>query len=807
MNTLLQDLRYGARMLFRQPAFTLIAVLMLGLGIGANTAIFSVINSALLRPLPYPQAERIVHLWETNRSQNVLTSTVSPLCFADWREQSKSFESISAYRYARLALTGGGEPERIIGIAASAGFFEALGVTPLLGRGFTAEEDKPGNNRVVVLSHDLWQRRFAGDKNLLGQTIMLDSQQHTVIGVMPPKFRYPDSAELWMPLALDLSRFSRGSHFLFAIGRLKPGVTPAAAQAELDVIAGNLEKQYPNNNKGVGINLVPLHDQVVGKDLRLRLWVLLAAVGLVLLIACVNVANLQLARAVARHRETAIRSALGAGQGRLVRQFLTESLLLAVLGGLAGLLLSKWGVDWLAVVARKQFPQLPEIGLDNRVLGFTLLVSLLTGVIFGLAPALQAVRVNVQTALKESGPSATGQRQGLRSLLVVSEVALAVVLLVGAGLLINSFFRLQRVNPGFNPENLLTLNIALPNAKYGTPHQQVAFFQQTLQRIAALPGVQAAGAVNDLPFSGSRSRSSFSIDGRTQQPNESWDADARLISPDYFRAMGMQLSAGRAFTGRDEKDGPGVVIINQTMARRFWPNADPLGKRLTIGMGQEQQLYGKAPSREIVGIVGDLKHQDLTGANEPEMYVPYQQASSPVMSLVVRGRGDSSKLTNAIRGAVREVDREQPISSVLLMEERLARAVATERLNTFLLALFAAVALLLAASGIYGVMAYTVTQSTRELGIRMALGAQQQDVLKLVLGQGLLLTAIGLAVGVAASFALTHLMRGLLFGITPTDPLVFSSAPLLLTLVALLACYVPARRATKVDPIIALRYE
>jgi putative ABC transport system permease protein len=807
MNTLWQDLRYGARMLLKRPGFTLVAILTLSLGIGANTAIFSVINSVLLRPLPYPQPERIAHLWETNRKQNVLTGTVSPLCFTDWRGQSQSFEAMSAYRFASLALTGGAEPERLTGVAASAGFFEVLGVTPLLGRGFTAEEDKPGNNRVVVLGHGLWQRRFASDEKLIGQTITLDGQSHTVIGVMPPKFRYPNAAELWTPLALDLSRSRRGSHFLFAIGRLKTGITPVAAQAELDVIARNLEKQYPDNNRDQGINLVPLHEQLVGQDLRLRLWVLLAAVGLVLLIACVNVANLQLARAATRYRETAIRSALGAGRGRLVRQFLTESLLLAVLGGLSGLLLAKWGADWLANIARAQFPQLPEISLDTRVLGFTLLVSLLTGVIFGLAPALQSVKINVQEALKESGPGATGQRQRVRSLLVIAEVALAVVLLVGAGLLINSFFRLQRVNLGFDPENLLTFNIALPQTRYGAAHLQAAFFQQTLQRIAALPEVQVAGAVSDLPFSGSRSGSSFSIDGRAKQSNEDWNADIRLISPDYFRALGIQLHAGRAFSERDVKETPGVVIINQTMARRFWPNEDPLGKRLTIGTPQETELYGRAPSREIVGIVGDLKHQRLADASAPEMYVPYQQLPGLAMSLAVRGRGDAAKLTGAVREAVRAVDRDQPISRVALMAERLARAVATERLNALLLTAFAAVALLLAGVGIYGVMAYTVTQGTREIGIRLALGAQARDVLRLIVGQGLLLTGIGLGLGLVTSFALTRLLERLLFGITATDPLVFSAATLLLSLIALLACYIPARRATKVDPLVALKYE
>ncbi|MCI0491299.1 MAG: ABC transporter permease [Blastocatellia bacterium] len=809
MNTFLQDLRYGIRMLMKRPVFTVVAVLTLALGIGANTAIFSVVNAVLLRSLPYPHAERIIQLWEKSDEQKVYTGSVSPHNFTDWRNQSQSFEYVAAYRYAPFTLTGGDRPERLNGLMVSSDFLSVMGVQPLLGRDFLPEEDMPGRNRAVILSHGLWQRRFAGNRELIGQTLTLNNESYTVVAVMGQDFRFPRSVELWSPLGLDLSRANRGTKFLFTMGRLKPGVTVESARAEMETIARNLEQQYPENNTGIGINLVTLHKEIVG-DVELGLWILLGAVLLVLLIACANVANLQLARAAARQKETAIRTALGASPWHLIKQFLTESLLLAFVGGGLGLLLAMWGIDLLATLGQNDIPRIREAGIDGRVLGFTALISLLTSLVFGFAPALQATRVNLNETLKEGDSHSIAGWRGPKasSLLVVAEMALSMVLLVGAGLLINSFLRLQNVDPGFKPENALTMMLSLPQAKYGEPHSQAAFFQQTLQRISTLEGVAEVGAVTDLPFSGSRSRSSFIIEGRSPE-NESvqWAADVRMVSPGYFSAMGIRLLRGRDLTDRDAKESPGAAVINQTMAERFWPGEDAIGKRIAMGSPEEIALYGKPFWREVVGIVGDIKHQRLDLANEPEMYFSYLQMPAPSMVLVVRGTDDSGKLIGAIRSAVQSVDPDQPVSRVMMMDERLAQSISNERLNTWLLAALAALALALAAVGIYGVMSYAVTRSTREIGIRMALGARASDVLRLIVGQGLKLTLLGVTIGAAGAWALTRFMSSLLYEVTATDPLTFAGVSALLVIVALTACYLPARRATRVDPMVALRYE
>ncbi len=693
-------------------------------------------------------------------------------------------------------MTGDDAPERLSGSSVSPAFTEVLRVNPAFGRAFLPEEEQRGANRVVLISDRLWQQRFAVNPAIINQTLMLNGESFTVVGVMPPDFQFPSPRiDVWSPLTLDLER-GRNDHFLYAIARLKPDVALAQAQEEMSAIADRLRQQYPESNADSGVNLVSLHEQTIGKA-RTALLVLLGAVGLVLLIACANVANLLLARAAARQREVAVRTALGASRGRLVRQFLTESLLLAFLGGMLGLLLALWGVDFLTSMSNT-IPRAREIGIDGRALGFTLLVSLLTGVVFGLAPALASSKPDLTRSLKEGSKGAGVGLRGnrVRGLLVVSEIALALMLLIGAGLLIRSFARLLEVNPGFDPANVLTMQVSLPENSYGERAQRAAFYRQVLQRIAALPGVEHVGAVNDLPFSGSRTSNSFQIEGR--QSNEPMNADSRVINSDYFRAMSIPLLQGRAFTEGDGADAAGVAVINEVMARRFWPDENPIGKRLT---------FGGDPPREIVGIVAALKHDNLSAEEAPEMYAPYGQRPQSRMSIVVRSTVDPQSLTSAVRGAVREVDPNQPIYNVMTMEQRLASALAPQRFNTLVLGLFAGVALVLAVLGIYGVMSYTVSQRTHEIGVRMALGAQRTDVLRLVTRQGMTLAIIGIIIGLIASFAATRVLTTLLYGVSPTDFITFAVVALILGAAAFIASYIPARRATKVDPMIALRYE
>ena len=803
MRTLWQDLRYGLRMLVKKPGFALAAALTLALGIGVNTAIFSVVNAVLLRPLPYPEPERLMQLWETNERFG-LREPISPHEFAAWREQSQTFEQMAAYEYAGFALTSeGSQPERIVGSAASASLFAALGVKPALGRDFLAEEDAPGRNRVVILSHGLWQRRFGADPELIGQTLTLNRESYTVIGVMPPGFQFPDSVEMWTPLGVDLNSQSRSNHYLRAVGRLKPDTSLETAQAEMNSIVSAVAREHPDSTHGA--RLVSLHEEIVG-NVRPALYVLLGSVALILLIACANVANLLLARATARQKEVAIRAALGANRRRLIRQFLTESILLAALGGGLGLLLALWGVDLLVAASPGDIPRVDKISIDGTVLGFTFGVALLTGIVMGCAPALRATKLDLNETLKEGSHSATGgpRRQRLSGLLVIAEVALALVLLIGAGLLLQSFMRLLQVDPGFRPENLLTMQLSLPEAAYPEAQHRIAFFDQVLARIEALAGVQAVGAVSDLPFSGSRTSNSFEIEARPPMARgESINADFRISSPNYFQAMGIPLLRGRDFSARDTRDAPLVVIINQTMARRFWPDEDPMGQRLTIGRAAD----GSPVWREVVGIIGDIRHDRLNVEPAPEMYVPYWQRPAGRLSLVVRATGEPRDLIAAIRSAVQSVDPHQPVYSINLMERRIARFLAPHRFNAYLLGIFALLALLLAVVGVYGVLAYAVARRTQEIGIRMALGARPRDVLRLVIKQGLSLTLIGIAIGLAASLALTRLLTSLLYGVSATDPLTFMSVPLLLLAVALLATYIPARRAARVDPLVALRYE
>ena len=809
MGTLLQDLRYGVRMLLRQPGFTAVAIITLALGIGANSAIFSVVNAALLRPLPFKDSEQLVKLWESKVESSLgqnFQGSVSFLNLKDWREQNKSFDGLAAYQFSNYSMQAQGSPERVSGVGVSSSFFELLKVTPQIGRAFLEGEDEQGHNRVVVLSDALWRRDFAADSSIVGKNILLGGENYLVVGIMPPGFQFPSrSTQLWTPLDLTQQQLTnRDEHFLQVLGRLKSGVTLGEAQADLSTIARRIEQQYPDIQTGRGVLLIPLQEEMV-RFARPALLMLLAAVGFVLLIACTNVANLLLARAAARRREIAIRNALGAGRWRLIQQFLTESVLLFLLGGTLGLIVANWGVDALRAWASRLLPRVSEVGLDWRVVGFTLLLSFLTGIVFGLAPALQSSRTDVQAALKEGGNAGgTTQRNWVRSFLVVVEIASALVLLIGAGLLIKSFARLQQTDAGFKSDNVLTAAVTLPTAKYSTPQSKTIFYQEVLEKVSALPGVESAGFVNLIPVQQAGYNGKFWVEGQGDygQGREPI-AEYRAATPDYFRTLQIPLTDGRYFIAQDEEQSAPVAIVNQTLVRHYFPQENPLGKRLRT----EDTGW-----LEIVGVVRDVKQGGLTQPVLPEIFVPYTQAKSPNltqgMSLVVRSSSsDPAKLTTSIRGAVQETDAGQPVHNVQTMQEILAQSISDRRLTMWLLSIFAGVAMLLSMIGIYSVMSYVVTQNTREIGIRMALGAQQRDVLKLIVGQGLTLALIGICAGLIGSLWLTKLVESLLFGVRATDPLVFVAVSVLLIMVAILASYLPARRATKVDPMIALRYE
>jgi putative ABC transport system permease protein len=804
MRTLWQDLRYGARMLLKNPGFTLVAVLTLALGIGANTAIFSVVNGVLLSALPYPHPEQLAMVWCDNRRQGIRDDITSYPNFVDWRDRNKTFQGMAGMTSADFHLTGAGEPEEIRAAIVSIDFFQLIGVSPVLGRGFTAEEEQPGRDRIVVMSHGLWQRRFGGDPGMLNKTISLSGIPNIVVGIMPPGFHFPENTDLWRPLAPNEGmRAARGGFFLPVVGRLKPGVTRAQAQADLDVIANQIEQQYPDM-AGYGVNVVPVLEQSVG-PIRRALMILFGAVGFVLLIACANVANLLLARAAVRQREVAVRSALGAHAWRIVRQLLTESMLLAVLGGALGVLLAWWGLRLLVDLSPANIPRLENIRLDGRVLWFTLGLSLLTGLIFGLAPALQTTHLKLSETLKEGGRTGVGggRAQRIRGAFIVAEVALTLALLVGAGLLVRSFWRLQQVNPGFKADNLLTLRLTLPRSRYTDGVQAVSFFERLQERLAALPGVVSASAASDIMLRRLATSAGFTIENRPQDPSElALELPFDRVQPNYFQTMGIQLLKGRAFTPQDARDRPKVAIVNETFVKRYFPNEDPVGKRFTFGDARPNAQW-----ITIVGVVRDTKRQGLDQPIRIESWLPLAQEPSGSMEVVLRTRGDPLALSTAVREAVWSLDRDLPIPSIQSMEQILSARVAPRRLNMLLLGMFALVALILAAVGIYGVMSYAVTQRTHEIGIRMALGAQSGDVIGLVLKQGMMLTLAGVVIGLAATFALTRLMASLLFDVSATDPITFVAIAILLTGVALVACWIPARRATKVDPMVALRYE
>ncbi|MEY2563052.1 MAG: hypothetical protein QOH88_1245 [Verrucomicrobiota bacterium] len=806
LKDLAQDLRYGLRMLVKNPAFTIIAVIALALGIGANSAIFSVVNTVLLRPLPYKNPDALVMIWEEASHLGFPRNTPSPANFLDWRTQNTVFEGMAAIAEKSFNLTGVGEPERLDGRRVSANLFSLLGVDAQLGRTLLEEEDKPGT-RVVILSFGLWQRRFGSDPGIIGKPLTLSGESYTVVGVMPRSFQFPTrDDQLWVPIAFPAEEASqRGSHYLEVIGRIKPGVSLKQAQAEMDTIAARLAQQYPDYNVRIGNVVTPLHEQVVG-DIRPALLVLLGAVGFVLLISCANVANLLLARAAVRQKEIALRLALGASRSRLTRQFLAESVLLAVLGGGVGLALSLVGINILKAFIPENISQAQAIGIDGKVLVFTILVSLITGLIFGLAPATQASNFNVNDTLKEGGRDSSSGTRGnrIRSLLVISEVAVSFILLIGAGLLINSFFHLRKLDPGYRADHLLTMKVALPETKYPDKERRAPFYAEVLRRVRALPGVQSAAVASNLPLTYNGDSMPIGVEGRPDPPpDQRPDVILRVVSPGYFNTMGIPLVKGRDFTEQDKGDAVRAVVVSEKTARYFWPGQDPIGKRLRPG-----STTSDSPWREVVGIVKDVRQNDFVAEPKMQMYLTYEQVGSfPPNALVVRTNVEPLSLGATVRRAVWEVDKDQPVSDIRSMEEIVSVAVARQRFSMLLLVVFAALALVLAAVGIYGVMSYSVAQRTREIGIRIALGATKGDVLKLAVGHGLRLVVIGVAIGLASALILTRVMSSLLFGISATDPATFVAISLVLITVALVASYIPALRATKVDPMVALHYQ
>jgi predicted permease len=801
-----QDARYGSRMLLKSRVVTLAAVLALGLGIGATTAIFSVVNTVLLRPLPYTDPDRLV--WITQSLPRFKAQIVTGADFLEWAKQREVFEYAAAFSSRNFNLTSVDTPERLSAGLVSAEFFPMLGVRPLLGRTFLAEEDGPSRNKVVLLSHELWRRHFGGDPSAVGKAVTLDDERYAVIGVLPQSFQIFGEYDVWVPLALDPVTESRRQRMsiVWAMARLRPGAALEQARANVTTIAKRMEQQYPQGYQAVQVIMLPLHERLVG-NLRLSLWALFGAVGFVLLIACANVANLLLGRGLARGKEIAIRAALGAGRLRLVRQFLTESILLGVLGGTTGLLLATLGMHSLAALIPASLPGAQEVKIDQSVLVFTLLLSLASAVFFGLAPALATTKVDLNSTLKEGGESPV-VRLGLfrfRNLLVIGELALTLVLLIGAGLMVRSFIRLRDVNPGFRPENVLTMAIELPRSKYPEPARQAAFFREVLSRVQTLPGVQSAATTNQLPMAqGKGNQALFSIEGEPPWPPEEGPqrlVNQLVVSSDYFRTMGIPLIKGGYFTARDMQENSGKVLINESLARRFFPGKDPLGKRLKLGFPEAPE-----PWLSIAGVVGDVRLQTLEDEAGPAIYIPCPEAGDLGSArLAVRGAGDPTSLAIAVATEVRSVDENQPVYDLKTMEERLEASVAPRRFKTLLLGVFASIALLLAAVGIYGVMSYSVVQRTHEIGVRMALGANSRDVLRTILGEAGMLVVVGIALGLAGAIGLTRLLAGLLYGLKATDPTTFMAVSLLLSGVALLASHFPARKAGAVDPLVALR--
>jgi predicted permease len=807
LGDLSQDIRYALRVLAKNPAFTLVAVIALALGIGANSAIFSVVDAVLLRPLPFKHPEQLVMLWENAAHQGFPKNTPSPANFLDWQKQVQSFTGIAAMAERSFNLTGVGEPERLGGRRVSANLLDLLGVPAMLGRTFVPEDDKPGTH-VVLLSYSLWQRRFGSDPAVIGRALTLNGESYTVVGVMPRMVQLPGyenvSDQLWVPIAFPSEEAAqRGNHFLEVIARMKPGVTLKQAQAEMETIAARLEQQYPDYNTRIGAVVVPLHEQVVG-DIKPALLVLLGAVGFVLLIACANVANLLLARAAVRQKEIAVRLAVGASQSRLIRQFLTESVLLAIFGAGFGLLLAFLGLRALRTFIPATISQAETIHIDARVLIFTVLIAVVTGVAFGLAPAIQGSHLNLNDTLKEGGRDSSGGSKGTRArnLLVIGEVAISFVLLIGAGLLINSFFHLRNLDPGFRADHLLTMKVDLSEVKYPDRERRAAFFDEVMRRVSELPGVRSAAVAGNLPLTYNGDSMTIGVEGVPDPPSgQRPDVIFRAIGPGYFNTMGIPMAGGRDFTDQDNAEAKDVVVISEKTAQHFWPGQDPIGKRLKPGSSTSKSEW-----REVVGIVKDVRQNDLIAPPKMQMYLSFRQLKDVAANaLVVRTTVEPMSLAGSVRNAIWSVDKDQTVADIDTMDHIVAKAVARQRFSMVLLAVFAALALLLASVGIYGVMSYSVAQRTREIGIRMALGARRADVLQMTVRQGLKLVGAGMILGLGAAFILTRVMATLLYGISATDPITFLGISLVLLAVAVLASYVPALRATKVDPITALR--
>jgi putative ABC transport system permease protein len=801
MMTLLQDLRHGARLLVRTPGFAAIAIAALAIGIGANTAIFSVVNTLLIQPLPYHDADRLAIVWEHNIPRDKKNNVVAPANFLHWREMNQGFADLAAVSSTfDVTLTGAGDPEEVPTQLVTAEVFPILGVRPAIGRGFTPEEIRPGS-RVVMISDRLWKRRFSGDPGILERPIVSGGTPYTVIGVMPPGFSFLDrNVDVWQPFGFTAQTRTPRGRSIQVIGRLKPDVTFARAQEDMTRVASELTRRFPDFNTGWTARVVPLRDQLTG-DVRPALLVLAGAVTFVLLIACANVANLLLARATARQRELAVRAALGAARGRLIRQLLAESLVLSVAGGITGLLLAWWALNFLRAVVAERLPiqRLEMVGIDGWVLVFTLGASVFCGLVFGVVPALTAAGPSLNDALKEGGRTGSVSRGNrTRSAFVIVEIALALVLLVGAGLLMRSFKLLLDVDPGFDPARTVTMRLSLPSSRYGGDGQRAQFFDRFFQQVDALPGVQASGSISWLPLAGGGAATSMEIVGQPKPPKgQEPVADVRVISHEYLKAMGVPLLKGRLFNEQDAADAKGRVVINETMARRHWPGQDPIGKRVRIAWDDLED--------EVIGVVGDVKHAGLHGEIRAMTYWPFQRSPYGTMTIAVRTAGEATSVVNAIAGVVRQMDPDLVFANVRTMEEVVARSVAERRLTMLLLTVFAGAALLLAAVGIYGVIAYSVTQRTQEIGIRMALGAQRGDVLRMIVGQAMALTLTGILIGGVGALLLTRLMTGLLFNVEPGDPLTFLAVAVVLGIVAACASYVPGRRATRVDPVIALR--